>query len=208
MPLLSDYQNAILESIKDYDFRRILRMKGSCHSALVGRWIDWWLGQKIDGMVCNPARGSRGGCRRYFADLLFLELFQGEDCYEVKGVAEVENNREKFTQKIRSLASFEKYTRRGIRAYPDMEFAAFCYTIDIPEDVLGQKIYDEIFDVCEESELLWIVCEIRRSLSREKPDYCIHMPERARYTRNFSAVVVYSLKKAKQVRNITGPGIT
>ena len=74
MPLISDYQNSVLESLKKYDFQRILRMKGRCHDALIGEWVNWWLSQDIDAMICNPARGSKIGSAR--ADLAVnLDVF-------------------------------------------------------------------------------------------------------------------------------------
>jgi len=213
MPLLTEYQNAILESMKQYDFQRILRMKGKCHDALMGMWIDWWFGQKINGIICNPARGSMSSHRRCIADLLFLEQFQNEDYYEVKGVAEIENNEAKFNDKVSSLSSYEKYTKKGFNAYPDLEFAVFCYTLDTPNDVLANQVYDKVLEVSEGSELLWIVCEIGRSLTHGRPDYSIHMPNYVRgydyfyYDRNFSSVIIYSIRKGKQIQDISVPGI-
>jgi hypothetical protein len=211
MPLMTEYQDSIIQSLNEYDFQRILRMKGSCHDALIGELINWWLSQDIDGMICNPARGSKSSSRRYFADLLFLEQFQGFDYYEVKGVAEIENNEEKLTDKIKSLASYENYVKKGSKAYPNLQFAVLCYTLNVPNDELAQKIYDAIVEVSEDSSLLWIVCEIADSLRSEGEPYRIYMPNYVRgydyfyYTRNFSSVILYTIKKGKQIGDITVP---
>lgn len=212
MPLLTDYQNSIVESLKQYDFLRILRMKGKCHDALIGEWINWWLGQSIDGLICNPARGSRSGSRGYIADLLFLERFEGFEYYEVKGVGEVENSHKKIMDKIDSLASYEKYTRQGSSAYPNLEFAILCCTLDVPNDELVEKIYDKVLQVSENSGLLWIICEISRPLSnREKHDYSIYMPnyvkgyDRFFYNRNFNSAILYFMKNAKQMQDVIIP---
>ena len=212
MPLLSNYQKFILDSIKRHDFQRILRFRGKCHDALIGEWINWWLGQNINGMICNPARGSKLASRRCFADILFLEQFKGEEHYEVKGVAEVENNKNKFIKKIKSLTSYEEYTKRGSVAYPDLEFAIFCYTLATPNDALAQKVYSKILKVSQRSDLLWIVCEIGKCLSdKETVNYSIHMPNYVKgynyffYNRNFDSVILYFIKKAKQIGKIMVP---
>ena len=215
MPLITDYQYLILESLKQCDFQRILRLKGKSHDALIGEFINWWFKQDIDGMICNPARGSKSGSRRYFADLLFLELFEGREYYEVKGVAEVENNEEKFMDKIKSLASYEKYTRRGSIAYLNLEFAIFCYTLNTPNDDIPQKIYDKVIQISVSSALLWIVCEISKSLNnKDTVNYSIYMPNYVKrydlffYNRNFNSIIIYSIKKGKQIKNIIIPGMT
>ena len=116
--------------------------------------------------------------------------------------------------KIESLASYEKYTKRDSNVYPDLEFAIFCYTIDTPNQELAQKIYYRVLQVSGRSRLLWIVCEIGRSLSnRETANYSIHMPnyvkgsDRFFYYRNFNSVILYSIKNANQVQDIVVPGI-
>ena len=77
---LTNYQRLIVESIKKYDFvKNLSRMTGRCHDALIGEWVNWWFGQKIDSMICNPARISKLGSKRYTADLLFLERFKDVD---------------------------------------------------------------------------------------------------------------------------------
>jgi hypothetical protein len=188
-------------------------MKGSCHDALIGEWINWWLNQDIDGMICNPARGSKLGTRRCIAYLLFLEQFKGFDYYEVKGVAEIENNEKKVMDKVKSLASYENYVKRGSKVYPNLEFAILCYTLNLPNDELAEKIYNRILEVSEDSSLLWIACEVGNSLRSDKEaDYSICMPNYAKgadyfsYCRNFSSVVFYGIKNGKQIEDIFVPG--
>lgn len=188
-------------------------MKGRCHDALISEWIDWWLDQNTSNMICNPARSSRSGSRTYIADLLFLEQFEGNDYYDVKGVAEVENNEEKFIDKIESLQSYEKYVKIGSKAYPNLSFAILCYTLNLPNDDLPQKIYDKIREASEDSDMLWIACEIGNSLrASAEPDYSIFMPnyvkgtDRFFYNRNFSSVALYSVRKGEQIEDIIVPG--
>jgi hypothetical protein len=214
MPLITDYQESILKSLRKYDFQRILRMKGSCHDAIIGEWISWWLNQNINGMICNPARGSKLGNRRCIADLLFLEQFQGFDYYEVKGVAEIENNENKFIDKVKSLASYENYVKRGSKVYPSLEFAILCHTLNLPNDELAEKIYGRILEVSEGSNLLWIICEIGSLLRDNKEaDYSIFMPNYVKgvdcffYFRNFGSVIFYSIKNGKQIEDIVVPSI-
>jgi hypothetical protein len=188
-------------------------MIGSCHDALIGEWINWWLSQGIDGRICNPARQSKSGSRRYIADLLFLEQFKGFDYYEVKGVAEVENDERRFMDKIKSLMSYENYFKKGSKVYPNLEFGVFCYTLHLPNEELAGKIYEKLVDVSNGSSLLWIACEVGKSL-REKGDVndSIFMPNYVRgaecffYYRRFSSVVLYSIKSGKQVQEFIIPG--
>ena len=215
MPLLTDYQKLILESMKRHDFIRIFRFRGRCHEALIGEWINWWFEQKkINGMICNPARCSKSVSRRFFADILFLEQFEGEEHYEVKGVAEVENSEKKIIDKIESLKSYEKYTRRGALAYPDLEFAILCYALATPNETLSDEIYSKILQVSKRSNLLWIVCEIGKGLYNKKTvNYTIHMPNYVKsadyffYYRNFDSVILYFSKKSKRIGETFVPGV-
>ena len=71
MPLLTNFQESVLKSLGQYKFS-ILKMKGRCHEALIGEFINWWLKDNFtSNMICNPARASKGGYRRYVADILF-----------------------------------------------------------------------------------------------------------------------------------------
>ena len=189
-------------------------MKGRCHDALIGELINWWFNQSIDVMIFNPARASRLGSRKYIADLLFLERLEGFDYYSVMGVAEIENNEDEIMGKIQSLVSYENYAKQGAKVYPDLQFAILCHTLNIPNDELAQKIYDKILRISEKSDLLWIVCEIGRSLgNKETIDYSINMPNYIKgydlfyYYRNFNSVILYPMKNGKQIRNIIVPGI-
>jgi hypothetical protein len=214
MPLLSSYQEQVFKSLKKHDFpNRIAKMKGRCHDVLIGEWANWWLSRDIDGMVFNPARASREGSVNYIADLQFLERFAGSEYYEVKGVQEVENNEDKIFEKIRSLASYEKYSKKGMKVYPDLEFAILNYKIDLPNDKLGEGIYDKIIAISSSSNLLWVVCELGKTLgASDNPDYAIHMPNHVRgaewfwYYRNFSSLLFYAVKIGKQIDNIVVPG--
>lgn len=218
MPLVSNYQKGVLTSLADYDFIRVLRMKGSCHDALIGELANWWFSRDIVSMICNPARSSKAGSRRYIADLLFLELPEDSDYYEVKGVAEVENNERKFMDKLKSLMSYENYVKQGLKAYPDLEFAILCYTLNIPNDELAHKIYSKIFEISQDSSLLWIACEIDidnslRDENKKEADYSIHMPNYVKgydyffYYRNFSSVILYGIKNGEQVGEIIIPNV-
>ena len=214
MPLLTDYQKLIIESMKKNDFIRIFRFRGRCHEALIGEWINWWFEQKIDGMICNPARCSKLVSRRC-ADILFLKQFEREEHYEVKGVAEVENSKKKIIYKIESLKSYEKYTRRGALAYPDLEFAILCYALATPNETLSDEIHSKILQVSKRSNLLWIVCEIGKGLyNKETVNYSIHMPNYVKsadyffYWRNFDSVILYFSKKGKQIGEIFVPGVS
>ena len=203
MPLLSDYQDIIIDNLTKYNFKeRIQNFKGRCHDALIGEWINWWFLQKdTEPMICNPARQSRSGRRKYIADLLFLERFVEEEHYEVKGVAEIENNKNKIFEKINSLKSYEDYTRRGNNAYPDLEFAVLCFTL---KDIdYSEKIINKVYSISDRSNLLWIICQINNVSNSEK--YSIHMPEYVKsydyfyYTKNFDSLDLYYVKNGKKI---------
>lgn len=211
--MLTDYQNLILQSLETYEFR-VTKMKGRCHDALVGEWINWWLGQNVESMICNPARSSKSGSSRYVADLLFLEKFGRSFHYRVTGVAEIENIESKISEKMKTLQSYESYTKRGHNVYPDLEFAILCYTQNVPNDELVEKVYHETLRASCSSSLLWIVCELGNAAYKEEElDYRIRMPNYVngydyfRYRRNLSSVFLYGIKKGKQVGGIMIPGL-
>jgi len=145
--------------------------------------------------------------------LLFLERFKDVDYFEVKGVAEIENNEEKILDKIKSLSSYEKYKKRGKIAYPDLEFVVLCCTIKTPNDELTDIIHDNIIKISDNSRLLWIICEIGKSL-QEQAHYSIHIPNYAEgydlffFNRDFDSINFYFIKKAKQIGNKFTPGIS
>lgn len=126
----------------------------------------------------------------------------------------MENNETKIRDKIRSLVSYEKYSKQGLLAYPELEYAILCYTFDSPNDDLVEKINDEIFKVSENSNLLWIICEIGKTLcNKETVDYSIHIPNYVKgyelffYYRNFNSVILYGMKNGKMIKEIIIPGI-
>lgn len=202
MPLLSKYQNEVIADLSKYDFSRIFQFKGRCHEALIGEWINWWFNQKNEHlMICNPARQSKQGPRKFIADILFLERFQGDSHYQVKGVAEIENSADKIFDKIKSLSSYEKYTVRGYNVYPDLKFAVLCYTMD-HENPLREKIIQKIYLTSQSSNLLWITCTIYKRI-KDDPEYLIHMPEYVKdadyfyYRKNFESVNIRYIKNGK-----------
>jgi len=212
MPLLTNYQNLILESVKKYDFLRIRRFIGRCHDALIGEWINWWIEQNSTGMICNPARSSKKGSKRCIADILFLAQPDKQDYHEVKGVAEVENSENKIISKIESLNSYEKHKKRGSLAYPDLEFAIMCYTLKTPNETLSAQVYSRIIQISKSSNILWIVCQIGKGLTDgETANYSVYMPDYVKgydrffYNRNFDSLFIYFIKKGKQIGEILVP---
>jgi hypothetical protein len=132
----------------------------------------------------------------------------------VKGVAEIENNEQNFPDKLKSLSTYENYIKKGSNVYPDLEFAVFCYTLNAPNDELVEKVYNDVLHISENSNLLWITCEIANSLFEgREPDYSIRMRNYVRdydyfyRNRNFSSVILYGVKSGKQIQDIIIPGL-
>lgn len=209
---MTEYQNSIFQSRREYDFEKIARMMGSCHDALIGEWINWWLSQNASNMIINPARASKSGSQTFYADLLFLEQFEGIEPYEVKGVAEIENNEEKLMTKIDSLRSYETHKSGVEFDYPNLSFALFCYTLNLPNDDLTNRIWNRILEVSKDSHLLWVVCQIdSSSLENSERTYSVFMPNYVKGTacffdrRNFCDIFIYGVKNGEQVTNFVFP---
>lgn len=95
-----------------------------------------------------------------------------------------------------------------------MDFAILCYTLATPNEALSTEVYSKILQVSKQSSMLWIVCQIGEGLTDEKTaNYSIYMPnyvkgyDRFFYNRNFDSVILYFIKKGKQVGEILVPGV-
>jgi len=93
-----------LERFEDFNWKKLAKVRGGAHEAIVGEWIDWWIRMDPkDHRVVNPAPYVRNRS----ADILFLRITT-ENSYYPYGVAEIENNRKMWSQKLRSLKAYEE----------------------------------------------------------------------------------------------------
>lgn len=201
MPLLSNYQKEILESFSKYDFRTKL-FKGACHDALIGELINWWLNTEHERLIVNPATMARMCEKRVIGDLLFYQKSSKNDEYLAMGIAEVENNVNKFNSKINTLHAYEKYCKKGKRVYPDLEFAIFCYKIMEEDEKTSNDVEKWVMDISNKSDLLYLICEIPKTKNKELRSE-LYSPNNVKgadtyyYTRNIDGEKYYSVKRSK-----------
>ncbi|MEM2954288.1 MAG: hypothetical protein QXU21_08480 [Candidatus Bathyarchaeia archaeon] len=125
------------------------------HDGIVGEWIRWWIDINPDAhMVINPAPYIKGeGEQWYSADILFLEKIDG-DKFMLTGVAEVENNRRNWFEKLESLKA---YVSRKSR-YSNLKFVLLCVSVYSDGDKnMFNTLMEKIRDLSKRFEIDWIL---------------------------------------------------
>ena len=89
-----------------------------------------------------------------------------------------------------------------------------CYSLKTPNETLSDQVYSKVLQISKRSNLLCVVCEIGRGLTNgETVNYSVYMPnyvkgyDRFFYNRNFDSIVMYFIKKGKQIGEIFVPGV-
>lgn len=151
------------------------------HNAVIGEWIRWWVedsqepSDNRDRMVIEPPPYVQ----RRQADILFLEKDprspKAYPRYLVKGVAEIENKKEKLVDKIDTLRKYERATEEiewedsdgstgtaTEQQYPDLKFGLLCSIIypntrDVDEVPELRNAIDKAKEYSNDSRMTWII---------------------------------------------------
>ena len=150
-----DKQLEKLEKFEDFNWKKLSRVRGGAHEAIVGEWISWWI--KIDPkdhMVLNPS----SHIERRSADIVFLRRTTGNSYFPF-GVAEVENTRKKWKQKLRSLRAYE-------RRLDTLRFILLCVTTteknEVDEEEFARLVKHTV-NMSKNSKLKWILYRLTYS---------------------------------------------
>ncbi len=173
----------IKKAIDKFDYNNVTKSYyGKCHEALIGEWVNWWLRKtkkSSERRIINPAiQASYYG--NYTADILFCERDNRSKSYKALGVAEVENEPNKYLYKLKSLNAyiFSKGKKRE-QKFPDLEFVLLSTRQKIDKEGnitnfhfnLYEAIKEQIINYSEKSDVYWIYYQMKlKSHPYESPD--------------------------------------
>ena len=157
-------------------FNRLTKIRGGAHEAIIGEWIRLWNDLNPDNMVINPAPLVEGRV----SDILFLEPeyetidnIQEPNYWKPAGVAEIENNIEKWNDKVRSLVGY-------IETYP-IHFVLLCvrvYSKSTNEQSKFKSLVNSICSVSENtSKVSWLLYKLNQNPWREAENIITFQPE-------------------------------
>ena len=175
-------ESSISKMLQQFEWKRLLRVCGGAHHGKIGEWIRWWIDLKPRHMVINPA--PMESTKRVFADILFLEEVRGTNLFEVVGVAEVEDDKEKWIDKLQSLKAYGQNQKQ----FPDLKFALLCMSvymnITIEKDIweLGKAVQN----LSKNSRMDWILYMLKYAkISKEETPWAIKITDYAKGSDSF-----------------------
>ncbi|MBI5798236.1 hypothetical protein HZA98_05030 [Candidatus Woesearchaeota archaeon] len=118
---------------------------GKCHEALIGLWIDWWFSLKEKRLVNNGGRkikDSKGNYRT--ADIFLCKLKNGRK-YAIEGIAEVENTKPKWYEKLKTLEEYTKVKVGKNLKFPSLEFILLSIVYDENPNS-SKKLYNKLIE--------------------------------------------------------------
>lgn len=116
--------------LKKLNYSRLPFMWGKCHEALIGLWIDWWFSLNKKRLVNNCGRKIKDNNEKYrTADIFLCKLKKGKK-YGVEGIAEVENTKSKWYEKLKTLEEYTKVKVRKNSKFPSLKFILLSIVYD------------------------------------------------------------------------------
>jgi len=137
------------KELQRFDWKKLAKVRGAAHDAIVGAWIDWWINIDVNKhMVLNPPHKVDGK----MADIMFLRRDE-EYFYDPIGVAEVENNPEKWMEKIETLKDYWKIYSSQKR----MLFLLLCVTTNPQYEERFEELMEHIKAISKTMEITWVL---------------------------------------------------
>lgn len=139
------------------------------HHAIIGQWGRWWIEDTNDLGANRGIFDEAIRCKGRRADIMFLEE-SADKIFEIKGVAEIENNNNnnenKYSEKLDTLKLYDESTEK----FPDLEFAILSTLNKIDENNTALDFFTpllkEIRNYSKESKLTWIIfmlCQVHHT---------------------------------------------
>lgn len=144
-------KNEFVEMIQQFDVEKLSKVRGAAHDGIIGEWIRWWLDLNPDKhLVFNPAPYAKNNT----ADVLFLKEQTEYGVFAPFGVAEIENNKDKWSSKLKSLATYE-------RELPDLKFVLLCVKTGTRSKDAYKHLIEEVKKVSSTSQVHWIIYRLK-----------------------------------------------
>lgn len=140
--------------LQNFNCSRLSKIRGHrSHDGIIGEWIRWWIDMNSDAhMVINPAPSVKGE-RWYSADILFLEK-NDEGKFMLAGVAEIENNRRKWFEKLESLKAYASKKSQ----YRNLKFVLLCVGVHSDGDKnMFNGIMEQMRSFSKQFGLDWVL---------------------------------------------------
>lgn len=103
------------------------------HHAIISQWGRWWIEDTNDLGANRGIFDEAIECKGRRADIMFLEQ-SADKIFEIKGVAEIENNNNdnenKYSDKLDTLKLYDESTEK----FPDLEFAILSTLIKVDKN--------------------------------------------------------------------------
>ncbi len=131
--------------LKKLNYSRLPFLWGKCHEALIGLWIDWWFSLNKKMLVNNCGRKikDKNGIYRT-ADIFLCRLKKGRK-YSVEGIAEVENTKSKWYEKLKTLEEHTKVKVGKNSKFPSLKFILLSIVYDENPNS-SKKLYDKLIE--------------------------------------------------------------
>ena len=129
--------------LKKLNHSRLPFLWGKCHEALIGFWIDWWFSLNKKVLVNNSGRKIKDNSGKYkTADIFLCGLKKGRK-YGVEGIAEVENTKSKWHEKLKTLEQYAKAEVGKNLKFPSLKFILLSIVYD-ENPSSSKKLYNKL----------------------------------------------------------------
>jgi hypothetical protein len=166
--------------LRRFNYERLSRLRGKAHEGIIGEWIRWWLDIDSYNYVYNPAPYLENKS----ADIMFLG-FDRNFVHVPKGVAEIENNKKKWFEKLEYLQTIVLS-----KEFSEMEFALLCVTVKL-KSKSDQQVFNELTERMKvfsqkTKNVNWILCRLDQSPPKEETCFVFFGEEAKDYKRSIS----------------------
>lgn len=162
------------------------------HHAIIGQWERWWIEDTNESGVTKGIFDEAIACEgRRHADIMFLKK-SPDEIFEIKGVAEIENNIEddtnKYLYKLETLKRYDEMTDK----FPDLEFVILSTIMVIDKNNTYLDFFSPLLkeakNYSKDSNLSWIIF-ILKVIKNNKTPREFNIPD---YIPNYETYVWYN----------------
>lgn len=136
----------MIKDFKKLPYKRLPYMWGRCHEALIGFWIDWWFSLNGKKLINNPGRKIQDHNSRWRTADIFFCKHKLNEIYNVVGIAEVENNRSKWLEKLETLKAYIDTKVEKNKKFPSLDFVLLSVIYDEKPKKITAKSYDAVIN--------------------------------------------------------------
>lgn len=133
------------KDLKKLNYSRLPFLWGKCHEALIGIWIDWWFSLNKKRLVNNCGRKIKDNQGNYRTADIFLCKLKKRRKYGIEGIAEVENTKSKWYEKLKTLEEHAKVKVKNHKKFPSLKFILLSIVYDENPNS-SKKLYNKLIE--------------------------------------------------------------